>query len=100
MKSYVFSAETKDITLKLIQIKAKFTFFNRHGLWFFFFFLLWFLGFSKALTNWVKTQNYKLENMRLIRKTFKKKNQPTKQKNKNILDYIWGVQKWSKKNAL
>ena len=43
------------------------------------FFLLWFLGFSKALTNWVKTQNYKLENMRLIRKTFKKKtNRPNK----------------------
>ena len=40
MKSYVFSAETKDITLKLIQIKAKFTFFNRHGLRFFFFFAL------------------------------------------------------------
>ena len=47
---------------------------------FFFFWLLWFLGFSKALTNWVKTQNYKLENMRLIRKTLKKKkkNQPKK----------------------
>ena len=78
MKSYVFSAKTKEITLKLIQIKAKFTFFNRHGLMIFFF-LLWFLGFSKALTNWVKTQNYKLENMRLIRKTFKKKtNRPNK----------------------
>ena len=46
------------------------------------FFLLWFLGFSKALTNWVKTQNYKLENMRLIRKTLKKKKKkkPTKKK--------------------
>ena len=85
MKSYVFSAKTKEITLKLIQIKAKFTFFNRHGLRFFF--LLWFLGFSKALTNWVKTQNYKLENMRLIRKTLKKKKKKNQPKKTNKQEY-------------
>ena len=73
--------------------------------WFneFFFFLLWFLGFSKALTNWVKTQNYKLENMRLIRKTLKKKKKKTNQKkNKQTrisTHYICGVQKWSKKKG-
>lgn len=72
------SRDKRDKSLKLIQIKTKFTFFNRHGLRFFL--LLWFLGFFKALTNWVKTQNYKLENMRLIRKTLKKKK--TNQKNK------------------
>ena len=100
MKSYVFSAKTKEITLKLIQIKAKFTFFNRHGLRFFFF-ALWFLGFSKALTNWVKTQNYQLENMRLIRKTLKKKKKPTKKNKQTIISthYICGVQKWSKKKG-
>ena len=51
------------------------------------FFLLWFLGFSKALTNWVKTQNYKLENMRLIRKTLKKKKKKNQPKKTNKQEY-------------
>ena len=67
------------------------------------FFLLWFLGFSKALTNWVKTQNYELENMKLIRKTLKKKKKkkPTKKNKQTRISthYICGVQKWSKKKG-
>ena len=80
MKSYVFSAKTKETTLKLIQIKAKFTFFNRHGLRIFFFLFAlvpWIFQSFNQLGQNPELQAWKHEaHKENIKK--KKKNQPKK----------------------
>ena len=103
MKSYVFSAKTKEITLKFFQIKAKFTFFNRHGLRLFFVVALvpWIFQSFNQLGQNPELQAWKHEAHKEHIKKKKKINQKKKKKqtNKNIHHYIWGVQKWSKKKG-